>query len=92
MESFGMVGLEAMACGCPVVASTAGAIPEVLGGAAAYFDPLDESQLERTLRQVLGDDVMRDGMRERGLARATEFTWEEVCRGMARHFNEILRA
>lgn len=76
-EGFGLPPLEAMACGCPVAASNAGAVPEVCGDAAVLFDPTDPSAIAEA---ILEADERRDDLRERGLARAAEFTWDETAR------------
>ena len=76
-EGFGIPPLEAMACGCPVAASSAGAIPEVCGDAAVLFDPTD---VEAMGTAMLEADARRDELRELGLARAAQFTWDEAAR------------
>ncbi|MDH4104319.1 MAG: glycosyltransferase family 4 protein, partial [Thermoleophilia bacterium] len=76
-EGFGMPPLEAMASGCPVAASRAGAIPEVCGDAAVLFDPTDVDAIAAAILQV---DERREELSERGLARAAGFTWDETAR------------
>jgi glycosyltransferase involved in cell wall biosynthesis len=76
-EGFGMPPLEAMASGCPVVASHAGAIPEVCGDAAVLFDPTDAEAIAAAILQV---DERREELSERGLAHAAAFTWDETAR------------
>lgn len=76
-EGFGMPPLEAMASGCPVAASHAGAIPEVCGDAAVLFDPTDVDAIAAAILQV---DERREELSERGLARAAGFTWDETAR------------
>jgi len=80
--------MEAMACGCPVVASTGGACPEIAGGAALLGDPNNPSDFAAKIVQVLSDESLRESMRQKGLARAAFFTWEMVARltleGLAR--------
>ncbi|MGH3066927.1 MAG: glycosyltransferase family 4 protein [Gaiellaceae bacterium] len=76
-EGFGMPPLEAMASGCPVAASNAGAIPEVCADAAALFDPLD---VDSIAAGILETDERRAELVERGLARAAGFTWDETAR------------
>lgn len=76
-EGFGLPPLEAMACGCPVAASNAGAIPEVCGDAAVLFDPTDVEAMAAAMLEV---DGRRDELRELGLARAAQFTWDETAR------------
>ncbi len=75
-EGFGIPPLEAMACGTPVVASTAGAFPEVLGDAALLVDPLDEVALAQALRAAVDDHGM---LRRRGLERAAGYTWQRAA-------------
>jgi glycosyltransferase involved in cell wall biosynthesis len=78
-EGFGIPPLEAMACGCPVLASTAPAVREVCGDAAAYFDPARPNQLAERLRAVLADPALRDDMRRAGLERVTAYSWQRAA-------------
>jgi alpha-1,3-rhamnosyl/mannosyltransferase len=71
-EGFGFPPLEAMACGTPVVTTTAGSLPEVTGDAALVVDPDDAAGLADAVRRVLADPAP---WRERGLARAAGFSW-----------------
>jgi glycosyltransferase involved in cell wall biosynthesis len=75
-EGFGIPPLEAMACGTPVVASTAGALPEVLGDAALLVDPYDEDALAAALQAAAED---RGDLRRRGLLRAARYTWPRAA-------------
>jgi glycosyltransferase involved in cell wall biosynthesis len=79
-EGFGLTPLEAMSCGCPVVSSNAGAIPEVVGDAALTVDPLDEAALASALGNVLTDEARRKEMIARGQNRASLFSWEKAAR------------
>lgn len=74
-EGFGLPPLEAMRCGCPVVASDAASLPEVCGDAALYFAPDDIAQLARHLRDLAGSEALRADLRARGRARAAGYTW-----------------
>lgn len=78
-ESFGLVQLEAMACGCPVVGARAGAIPEVAGDAALLFEPTDPDDLAAAIHRVIVDAEARAALVQRGFARAAEFTWERCA-------------
>jgi glycosyltransferase involved in cell wall biosynthesis len=79
-EGFGLPVLEAMARGVPVACSNASSLPEVAGEAALLFDPHDEHAIASTLRELLGDRLLAEMMRARGLARVREFTWERAAR------------
>lgn len=79
-EGFGLPPLEAMACGTPVVASNAPALPEVLGDAAILVDPYDVEALGRAMRRLINDQVLRKEMIVRGFERTQLFTWERAAR------------
>jgi glycosyltransferase involved in cell wall biosynthesis len=78
-EGFGLPPLEAMACGTPVVASAAGAIPEVCGDAALLVGVLDAPALADALRRILTDGGLRRGLIERGRARAAAYAWARTA-------------
>ena len=78
-EGFGLPPLEAMACGCPVVVSTAGALPEVVGDAGLTVDAGDVVGLCAAIRAVLEDGGLRTRLREAGLSRAAGFSWERAA-------------
>jgi glycosyltransferase involved in cell wall biosynthesis len=79
-EGFGMPVLEAMARGAPVMASNAGAIPEVAGDAALLVDPRDEDAIADGLVLVLTDEAFAQDLRRHGLERAATFSWERTAR------------
>ncbi len=79
-EGFGFPPVEAMACGCPVIVSSAGALPEVVGDAALVVDPNDPQALAEAIRQVLTDSSLRHRLVTAGLRRAAQFSWERCAR------------
>jgi glycosyltransferase involved in cell wall biosynthesis len=83
-EGFGLPPVEAMACGCPVAASTAGSLPEVCGDAAVLFDPLEPEAIAAGVEEALS----RAGeLRELGLRRAATFTWDATARAHDRVYD-----
>jgi glycosyltransferase involved in cell wall biosynthesis len=82
-EGFGLPALEAMACGCPVVAARAGALAEVCGDAALLADPLDQAGIAAAVARVLDDPALAARLRQAGRARAAGFTWQAAARRLA---------
>jgi glycosyltransferase involved in cell wall biosynthesis len=80
-EGFGFTPLEAMACGCPVISSHAGSLPEVVGiENALWFSPSDPEALERCLFHLVEDASLQTQLRERGRAWVKRYTWESTAR------------
>ena len=77
-EGFGLPCLEAMACGTPVVASNAGALPETCGDAALLVDPNDPAAIADAVDRAIGDERLRTA----GLARAGQFSWDRTTRAV----------
>jgi glycosyltransferase involved in cell wall biosynthesis len=86
-EGFGQPPLEAMACGCPVAASRAGAIPEAVGEAAALFDPEEPEDIAAVVAAVLESP---ERWTAAGLERAARFTWAETARRHEDVYRSIL--
>ena len=78
-EGFGLTPLEAMASGTPVVVSNVSSLPEVVGDAGLLVDPNDVEDLAVALQRVLTDDALHATLREKGLARASVFSWQRAA-------------
>lgn len=79
-EGFGLPPIEAMACGCPVVTTDVGSLPEVVGDAGIMKPYVDVDGFVDAVHGVLTDDEERQAMVQRGLERAERFSWERTAR------------
>lgn len=78
-EGFGLPAIEAMASGTAVIASTGGAIPEVVGDAALMFEATSRTLLEEAMRRLASDETLRRELIEKGLKRARSFAWRATA-------------
>jgi glycosyltransferase involved in cell wall biosynthesis len=76
---FGFPVLEAMSCGCPVICSNAGSLPEVAGDAALGVDPRDSAAMANALFLMMSDASLRSDYRRRSIGRAAQFSWERTA-------------
>jgi glycosyltransferase involved in cell wall biosynthesis len=77
-EGFGFPVLEAMACGTPVITSNLASLPEVAGDAALLVNPYSVEELAAAMHSVATDEGVRSHLRNRGLARASQFSWQKT--------------
>ena len=89
-EGFGMTALEAMYAGVPVVSSNRGALPEVLGDAATFVDPLDAGEMAQAIARVLSDPGLRLAQVEAGRARAAQYSWRVSARRLLDAYHGVL--
>jgi glycosyltransferase involved in cell wall biosynthesis len=87
-ESFGIPLVEAMAAGAPVITSTAPACVEVAQGAALFVRPGSDEELTDAMRRILTEPGLREDLRERGFARAAQFSWTSSAERLLGIFRE----
>ena len=77
-EGFGLPVLEAMACGTPVITSNISSLPEVAGDAAILINPYNAREITAAMQAVINDSELRKQLSEKGLKRASQFSWEKT--------------
>lgn len=90
-EGFGFPPLEAMACGTPVVCSTAESLLEVVGPAALRVNQDDERAVAEGLLRILSDTVLREQLRKHGIARSATFTWRRTAEETLEVYATVIR-
>ena len=89
LEGYGLPVLEAMACGTPVVASTAASLVEIAGDAVLAASPTDVESLATAVVSILSSSPLAEGLRMRGLARAAHFTWRRTADEYASVYSRV---
>lgn len=87
-EGFGLPGLEALSHGTPVVAARAGALPEILGDAALYFDPENPLSVVPFFERLKTDQEFRSNLIERGYRKITQFSWKRMASLTLQRYHE----
>lgn len=90
-EGFGFPVVESMACGTPVLTSTASCLPEVAGGAAVLFDPFDVEGMADGMARLASDRPWREHLRDLGFVQAAAFTWERTARAVMQAYADAGR-
>lgn len=90
-EGFGYPVLEAMASGVPVITSTSSSLPEVIGDAGILVEPDDLKGISNAMRKILRNPRFRRSLRNKGLKRARQFSWEKTARRTLEVFESVYR-
>ncbi len=89
-EGFGLPPLEAMANSCPVISSDRASLPEILGSAALYFNPEDESDFIKKINNIFEDENLRNKLILDGLEMIKKYSWFECAKNTLSVYSEIL--
>lgn len=86
-EGFGLISIEGMACGCPIIASDSGALPEVIGGAGLLAPAHDIGLFTKHLLNICHNEQLRQDLIEKGFKRSREFDWESCAQETLREIS-----
>lgn len=91
-EGFGIPVVEAMKARCPVVVSSVSSLPEIAGDAGLYVDPTSVDGIAAGLQHVLGNEPLRESMKEEGRRRAERFSWDQTAAATVNFYRQIVNA
>jgi len=89
-EGFGLPPLEAMACGVPVIASETSCIPEVLGDAAHYFNPLNVEEIAKNMAEVAKSYALKRELKLKGLQQVKKYSFDKSARQTHKIYQKVL--
>ena len=89
-EGFGLPVLEAMACGCPVITSKGGSLPEVAGDAAFYIDAYNVESIAAGIKEVFENKQLQETLRSKGLENAKRFSWKKTAAETVKIYEGVL--
>ncbi len=91
-EGFGLPVGEAMACGVPVISTTGGALPEVVGDAGVLVSPADPAALTKAIKTMLDQPEQAAALGQAGYERVlNQFTWEKAAQKTVAAYREVIR-
>lgn len=89
-EGFGLAPLEAMACATPVIASTAGAVKEVVGDSGILLSNTDPEEIARAMTMLLNNPDMRTKLSQKGYERSRQFSWRKAAEQTLSVYQEVV--
>lgn len=89
-EGFGLPGLEAMVHGCPLISSNATCLPEIYGEAAYYFNPEDIADMAAKIKEVIGDEKLREYLIQKGQAQVKKYSWRRMAEQTLEVYKRVL--
>ena len=89
-EGFGLPGLEAMACGCPVISSNATCLPEIYGNAVLYFNPLKITDISQKIIRLTKDIELRKKLIKKGHQQVKKYSWEKMTKKIVEEYRKIV--
>lgn len=89
IEGFGLSPLEAMKRGVPVISSNAACLPEILGTAAMYFDPLDINDIVEKMRSILSNDEAKKELIRKGFEQVQKYSWQKMTKQTLEIYKKI---
>ena len=91
LEGFGLPPLEAMSYGTPVVSSNASCMPEILGNAALYFDPLDTDDMVAKINMVINDKSLRANLSKKGKQQVAKYSWRRMAEQTHQEYMRVIK-
>jgi glycosyltransferase involved in cell wall biosynthesis len=89
-EGFGLPVLEAMSCGCPVVASKGGSLGEVVDKAGEYVDPYDIGNISEGIKKVFNEPALQEKLSQKGIIQSGKFTWKKTAEETMRAYKDAI--
>lgn len=90
VETFGNPLVEAMSCGAPIACSNTAAMPEIVGDAARFFNPLDADDMANAIGELLGNEDLRKALSANALQQAKNYSWESTAQATAEVIKSIV--
>lgn len=90
-EGFGLVALEAMACGAPVITSNLSSLPEVVEGAGILVNPYQVESITAAMEEIFKDSNLRQSLIEKGFQQAQKFSWNKCARETLKVLESVVK-